>query len=106
MTKRFKIGRNLGQGPLVPSFDLVREDDGRILIQSPDAGHGPTEAEQTQVMRVLTKPLRAFGGNPTDERGAQVDTFVEMQPGTSEHFLYAVHALPLPFGPLPVRDAR
>jgi hypothetical protein len=99
--QKFKIGRNAGPGPLVPAFDLVRGDDGRILIQNVSDVHGPSDTEQTKVLRVLTSPLRTLGGSPTDAEGRQVDTFVTLPPGTAEHFEYAVRRLPIPFGPMP-----
>ena len=94
--RKFKIGRNVGPGPLVHSFDLVRAEDGRVLIQNPTE-HGPTDAQTHAIVKHMTSPVKALGGVGTDEQGRQVDSLVTYKPGTLEHFETAGRMLPTPF---------
>lgn len=95
--RKFKIGRNAGPGPLVHSFDLVRADDGRVLIQNPTTDHGPTDAQTQAIVKHMTSPVKALGGPGTDAEGRQVDALVTYEPGTLEHFETAGRMLPTPF---------
>lgn len=98
---RKRIGRNLGTGPLVRSFDLGREDDGRVTIANPDDMHGPTAVERDRIIAHMSSPVRVLGGSGRGPNGEFVDGLVDMPPGTEEHFVHAVHLLPNPFGPMP-----
>ena len=99
--KKYRIGRDAGPGPLVPAFDIRREDDGRILIDGEQDTHGPTDAERTAILRVMEQPVRAFVGTGDDGHGGRVDAIGTIEPGTLEHFDNAVRRLPLPFYVMP-----
>lgn len=94
-----RIGRRHGPNPLVHAFDLVREPDGRILIQNEDIA--PTPAERRAIFDVLGHAVRALSGSGRTEDGHFIDALTDLAPGTEEHFANAVRFLPLPYFAMP-----
>lgn len=75
------------------AFDLRRREDGGLGISNVKIA--PSDAERTLIYTHFGSPARVRGGG--EKNGRMIETIVTYQPGTPEHFLAAVHALPPPY---------
>jgi hypothetical protein len=85
-------GSSPGGGKPVPAFDIVRREDGGISLRNV---HSLTDHERTRLMQHFGRPLDERTGGESD--GVSWDGAITRTPGDVEHFVGAVHQLPLPF---------
>lgn len=75
------------------AFNIRRREDGGIGISS--IRKPLADDERTSLFAHFGKPITARTGGVRD--GKQWEGFADYEPGTEEHFLASVHALPDPF---------
>ena len=97
---RFKIGRSFGLGPMHYSFELVWKGDGVIALENEDKVLGPNSAEKEVIYRHLKDTMTGIEG--AEIEGGDRDRFVEIAPGTLDHFQMAAYQMPKPFGRMPI----
>lgn len=103
MADSYKIGRDIGRGPLRPSCTL-RFKDGVITFSDEDPDHGPSTAERSLILAHFAAPVTVLRDEQVDTRIALMRETIE--PGTLKHFEQAVYQIPKPFGRLPVGVTR
>jgi len=92
---KFVIGRATAQG-LVQAFTIERQDDGGVKLTGIDPS--VTDAERQAVLVTFGEPQ---SGRAPVYSGSKMGTlFVTTNPGTPQHFVQAVYALPRPFYPM------
>lgn len=89
----FHIARHAKVGRPTYAFDLRRTDNGGLAISNVKLA--PDDIERQALYAHFGKPLVSRSGF-TNAEGA-TETVITTKPGTAEHFLAAVHRLPLPF---------
>lgn len=93
----YRVGKLPNRGPAKYAFSIKRRDDGGISllnIQDP-----LTDQERRALFMRFGAPITVRSGRVTSE--AAIETVVDHEPGTKEHFEAAVHQLPAPFILLP-----
>lgn len=89
----FHVGRLDDQGNAKFAFNLRRRDEGGIGLSS--MREPLTESERSHLFAHFGAVITARTGGVQD--GKSWEGFADHEPGTAEHFLAAVHALPDPF---------
>lgn len=103
MAETYRLGRDVGRGPLRPSCTL-RYDDGAITFEAVDDDHGPSTSERRQILAHFAAPVTAL--KPVEDGKRDMLVPVEHQPGTAEHFRHAANQIPKPFGRMPTGGKR
>jgi len=92
---KFVIGRATAHG-LAEAFTIERQDGGGVKLTGIDPS--VTDAERQAVLVTFGEPQS--GRYPMYDKGKLGTGFGTTEPGTPQHFVQAVYALPRPFYPM------
>ena len=90
----YHVAKKLDDGSYQHAFDLRRRDDGGLGVSNVEIPL--SNAERSMLFAHFGTQFATRAGGFTPERGFY-ETRETREPGTPEHFVAAVHRLPLPF---------
>lgn len=90
----YHVAKKLGDGTYKYAFDLRRREDGGLGVSN--VAIPLSDAERSMLFAHFGTQFATRSGGFSAERGFY-ETRETRVPGTPEHFVAAVHRLPLPF---------
>jgi len=91
----YHVAKKVNDGSYKHAFDLRRRDDGGLGISNVEIPL--SDAERSMLFAHFGTQFSTRGGGFDSERGLHYETRETRTPGTPEHFVAAIHRLPLPF---------